>query len=154
MPVLPDLRGLEIFQVFYLWVSFDFKSDYETLIFFVDFTCRLVVAMSLSSSRTLSLALKCSDFLRSCGARFFCDNPTARLSPNTAITSFGVLLDIDGVLVRGRKPIPGAREALEMLRQSEVPTVFLTNGGCESEQEAAEHLSDKIGFEVILCLFL
>ena len=92
---------------------------------------------------------KLGDVLRFCGARFFCENPTPRLSPKPALSSFGVLLDIDGVLVRGRKPIPGAREALEMLRQSDVPTVFLTNGGCESEKEAAERLSDKIGFEVI-----
>ena len=98
----------------------------------------------------IKMAPKFSDVLRFCGARFFCDNPTARLLPKTATPSFGVLLDIDGVLVRGRNPIPGAREALEMLRQSEVPTVFLTNGGCELEKEAAERLSDKIGFEVSL----
>lgn len=88
------------------------------------------------------------NIVRSCTARFFCEHPSPRLSAKAAIPPFGVLLDIDGVLVRGRKPIPGAREALEMLRQSEVPTVFLTNGGCESEKEAAERLSDKIGFEV------
>lgn len=105
----------------------------------------------MSSRRVLQstfIVPKLGDVLRFCGARFFCENPSPRLSPKTAVPSFGVLLDIDGVLVRGRKPIPGAREALEMLRQSEVPTVFLTNGGCESEKEAAERLSDKIGFEV------
>ena len=107
----------------------------------------------MSSRRVLQstfIVPKLGDVLRFCGARFFCENPSPRLSPKTAVPSFGVLLDIDGVLVRGRKPIPGAREALEMLRQSEVPTVFLTNGGCESEKEAAERLSDKIGFEVSL----
>ena len=88
------------------------------------------------------------NIVRSCTVRFFCEHPSPRLSAKVAIPPFGVLLDIDGVLVRGRKPIPGAREALEMLRQSDVPTVFLTNGGCESEKEAAERLSDKIGFEV------
>lgn len=113
------------------------------------------VTMSFCTSRRalqsfLNMAPTSSDVLGFCGARFFCDNPTARLSPKTATPSFGVLLDIDGVLVRGRKPIPGAREALEMLRQSEVPTVFLTNGGCESEKEAAERLSNKISFEVSL----
>ena len=103
---------------------------------------------ALQSFAHLRMAPKFRDVLRFCGVRFFCDNPTARLSLNTALPSFGVLLDIDGVLIRGRNPIPGAREALEMLRQSEIPTVFLTNGGCESEKEAAERLSDKIGFEV------
>ncbi|XP_068693452.1 haloacid dehalogenase-like hydrolase domain-containing 5 [Montipora foliosa] len=100
------------------------------------------------TSRLIFQQSKLSDVLRFCGVRFFCDNPTLRLSQRPAFPSFGVLLDIDGVLVRGRKPIPGAREALEMLRQAEVPSVFLTNGGCESEKEAAERLSDKIGFEV------
>ena len=102
------------------------------------------------TSRLAFQPLKLSDVLRFCGVRFFCDNPTLRLSQRPAFPSFGVLLDIDGVLVRGRKPIPGAREALEMLRQAEVPSVFLTNRGCESEKEAAERLSDKIGFEVII----
>lgn len=92
--------------------------------------------------------MKLKDVLRVCGARLLCDNSTHRLSQRTAIPSFGVLLDVDGVLVRGRKPIPGVKEALEMLRQAEAPSVFLTNGGCESEKEAAERLSDKIDFEV------
>ncbi|XP_015767193.1 PREDICTED: cat eye syndrome critical region protein 5-like [Acropora digitifera] len=103
--------------------------------------------MSLHS-RLSFLPLKLKDFLRICGTRFFCDNSTLRLSQRTAIPSFGVLLDIDGVLVRGRKPIAGVKEALEMLRQAEAPSVFLTNGGLESEKETAERLSDKIGFEV------
>lgn len=80
--------------------------------------------------------------------RSLCENPTPRPIPKAAVQSFGVLLDIDGVLVRGRNAIPGAREALEMLQQSDVPTVFLTNAGSESEKEAAERLSDKTGFEV------
>ena len=107
--------------------------------------------MSCAARRALQsfVAPKFGNALRFCGARFLCENPTPRLSPKTAMPSFGVLLDIDGVLVRGRHPIPGARDALEMLRQSEVPTVFLTNGGCETEKELAERLSDKIGFEVI-----
>lgn len=86
--------------------------------------------------------------LRFCGARFFCENPTPRPSSKTAAQTFGVLLDIDGVLIRGRNPIPGAREALQMLQQSDVPTVFLTNGGCEMEKETAERLSHRIGFEI------
>lgn len=82
------------------------------------------------------------------GARFFCENSTPRPSPETSAQTFGVLLDIDGVLVRGRNPIPGAKEALGLLQKSDVPTVFLTNGGLEMEKELAEHLSDRIGFEV------
>lgn len=115
--------------------------------YFGTISCDFHAAMSLHS-RLSFLPLKLKDFLRICGTRFFCDNSTLRLSQRTAIPSFGVLLDIDGVLVRGRKPIAGVKEALEMLRQAEAPSVFLTNGGLESEKETAERLSDKIGFEV------
>ncbi len=109
--------------------------------------------MSCVASRSVrvlkSLAPRLCNALRFSGVRFLCDNPTPMSSPKAAVQSFGVLLDIDGVLIRGRNPIPGEREALEMLQQSDVPTVFLTNGGCESEKETAERISDRIGFEVI-----
>ena len=98
-----------------------------------------------------SLAPRLCNALRFSGVRFLCESSTPRPSPKAAVQSFGVLLDIDGVLVRGRNPIPGAREALQMLQQSEVPTVFLTNGGCESEKETAERISHRIGFEVFPC---
>jgi len=47
--------------------------------------------------------------------------------------NFGVCFDIDGVLLRGKTLIPGAREAIEKLMNKEktkfvVPTVFCTNG--------------------------
>ena len=104
----------------------------------------------VTSRRVLQyFAPKLRNALRSSVLRSLCENPTPRPLPKAAVQSFGVLLDIDGVLVKGRYAIPGAREALEMLQQSDVPTVFLTNGGSESEKEAAERLSDKIDFEVI-----
>lgn len=107
--------------------------------------------MSCVTSRHVlqSFTPKLCNALRFSVVRSLCEIPTPRPSPRAAVQSFGVLLDIDGVLVRGRKAIPGAREALEILQQSDVPTVFLTNAGSESEKEAAERLSDKIGFEVI-----
>lgn len=37
------------------------------------------------------------------------------------------LLDMDGVLVRGRVPIPGAREFLERLTAADIPFLILTN---------------------------
>ena len=72
------------------------------------------------------------------GSRCFCEMPKPRQSSGTKQQGYGVLLDIDGVLVRGRKTIPGAREALEILHQSDVPTVFLTNAGCQSAKLAAK----------------
>lgn len=109
----------------------------------------MLVACVTSCRVLQSFTPKLRNVLRSSVVRSLCENPTLRPLAKPAVQSFGVLLDIDGVLVRGRKAIPGAREALEMLQQSEIPTVYLTNAGSESEKEAAERLSYKIGFEVI-----
>ena len=49
---------------------------------------------------------------------------------------------IDGVLLRGRKPIPGARAALEKLKAQHIPFVLLTNGGGKHEIERAQELSE------------
>lgn len=63
--------------------------------------------------------------------------------------SFGLLFDIDGVLVRGRLPIPAARKAFEKLVDSQgqfvVPVVFVTNAGNCLRQTKAEQLSYILG---------
>jgi HAD superfamily hydrolase (TIGR01456 family) len=61
---------------------------------------------------------------------------------------FGVALDIDGVLIRGSHLLPHARPALQMLFDSQIPTVFLTNGGGITEQQKAADLTKKIGFPI------
>uniref|UniRef100_F6RQ16 Haloacid dehalogenase-like hydrolase domain-containing 5 n=1 Tax=Ciona intestinalis TaxID=7719 RepID=F6RQ16_CIOIN len=65
---------------------------------------------------------------------------------------FGIMFDIDGVLLRGKTPIPGAAEALKALMNEdeteyEVPAVFCTNGFGLREVKAAT-LSDKLGVKV------
>jgi len=45
--------------------------------------------------------------------------------------------DVDGVLLRGPNPIPGAREALEKLRKKKIPFMLLTNGGGSIEADKA-----------------
>ncbi|XP_063785395.1 haloacid dehalogenase-like hydrolase domain-containing 5 isoform X2 [Pseudophryne corroboree] len=66
--------------------------------------------------------------------------------------NFGLLFDIDGVLVRGRNPIPGAAEAfgklLDRSGQLAVPVVFVTNAGNCLRQERAAELSKLLGFQV------
>ncbi|XP_075458532.1 haloacid dehalogenase-like hydrolase domain-containing 5 isoform X1 [Ascaphus truei] len=66
--------------------------------------------------------------------------------------SFGLLFDIDGVLVRGRNPIPGAAEAFGKLVLGDgrlaVPVVFVTNAGNCVRQARAEELSVVLGVEV------
>lgn len=49
------------------------------------------------------------------------------LSMNTAVDKKCFLLDMDGVLVRGRKPIPGAQEFITRLSESGRKFLVLTN---------------------------
>ncbi|NWT73423.1 HDHD5 hydrolase, partial [Prunella himalayana] len=66
--------------------------------------------------------------------------------------SFGFLFDIDGVLVRGRTPIPAARAAFRKLVNSQgqflVPVVFVTNAGNCLRQNKADQLSHLLGVPI------
>ncbi|XP_071983154.1 haloacid dehalogenase-like hydrolase domain-containing 5 [Engystomops pustulosus] len=66
--------------------------------------------------------------------------------------SFGLLFDIDGVLVRGKTPIPAARKAFQKLVNSQgqflVPVVFVTNAGNCLRQTKANQLSDILGVPI------
>lgn len=52
-----------------------------------------------------------------------------------------MVFDIDGVLLRGNRPLPNAREALLSLYRRQVPFILLTNGGGELEEAKAAKLS-------------
>lgn len=75
----------------------------------------------------------------------------AQVSPRNP-NSFGLLFDIDGVLVRGRTPIPAAKQCFRNLVDSngkyKVPVVFVTNAGNCMRQAKAEHLSHVLDVEV------
>ncbi|NXC58670.1 HDHD5 hydrolase, partial [Aleadryas rufinucha] len=66
--------------------------------------------------------------------------------------SFGFLFDIDGVLVRGKTPIPAARAAFRKLVNSQgqflVPVVFVTNAGNCLRQKKADQLSHLLGVPI------
>uniref|UniRef100_A0A672U3C6 Haloacid dehalogenase-like hydrolase domain-containing 5 n=1 Tax=Strigops habroptila TaxID=2489341 RepID=A0A672U3C6_STRHB len=67
----------------------------------------------------------------------------------SVLPSFGFLFDIDGVLVRGKTPIPAAKTAFQKLVNSQgqfvVPVVFVTNAGNCLRQEKADQLSQLLG---------
>ncbi|XP_041441228.1 haloacid dehalogenase-like hydrolase domain-containing 5 isoform X2 [Xenopus laevis] len=67
--------------------------------------------------------------------------------------SFGLLFDIDGVIVRGKNPIPGAAEAFKKLvgrdGRMTVPVVFVTNAGNCVRQTRAMELTKVLGVEVL-----
>ena len=51
-----------------------------------------------------------------------------------------VLLDLDGVLYRGERPVPGAAETMGALRARSVPVVFLTNNSARTPEQVAGKL--------------
>ncbi|KAG8698034.1 hypothetical protein FRC08_006170 [Ceratobasidium sp. 394] len=64
-----------------------------------------------------------------------------------------VAFDIDGVLVRGRTPIPAAHKAIKILRGEnelgvEIPFILLTNGGGVTEDQRAVALSKQLSTEI------
>lgn len=54
------------------------------------------------------------------------------------------LYSIDGVLLRSSKPIPGAAEALGLLKKEGIPFILLTNGGGKHESERVAQISEKL----------
>lgn len=58
------------------------------------------------------------------------------------------VFDIDGVLLRGSKAIPEARQALSLLNHSKIPFILLTNGGGVSEKQRAQKVSTILDFPI------
>lgn len=69
-----------------------------------------------------------------------------------SLPTFGFLLDIDGVLVRGHRVIPAALDAFRRLLNAQgqlrVPVVFVTNAGNILQDSKAQELSAMLGFKV------
>ncbi|CEM08806.1 unnamed protein product [Vitrella brassicaformis CCMP3155] len=72
----------------------------------------------------------------------------SRDAPSTHREKAAVVFDIDGVLVRGKKALQGAKEALKLLRDGDLPFTFLTNGGGITESNKAEELTTLLDTEV------
>lgn len=60
----------------------------------------------------------------------------------------GFVFDIDGVLLRGKKPIPNASQALKLLNKHQIPYILLTNGGGVSESRRIEFISGQLGIDL------
>ncbi|KAH8423302.1 putative HAD superfamily hydrolase [Aspergillus melleus] len=67
---------------------------------------------------------------------------TASSSPR--VPDFAFAFDIDGVLLRSSKPIPGAAESLALLKDQGIPFILLTNGGGKHESERVAEISEKL----------
>ncbi|MEN8183454.1 MAG: TIGR01458 family HAD-type hydrolase [Myxococcota bacterium] len=57
------------------------------------------------------------------------------------MTLRGVLIDLDGVLYEGDRPVRGAAEAVEWLRRREIPHLFLTNTTSRPRASLVEKLA-------------
>ncbi|ROT42187.1 HAD-superfamily hydrolase [Sodiomyces alkalinus F11] len=53
--------------------------------------------------------------------------------------------DIDGVLVKGKTALPGAKKTIELLQHLNVPFIFLTNGGGHNEAEHEKRIAARLG---------
>ncbi|XP_059925493.1 haloacid dehalogenase-like hydrolase domain-containing 5 [Gadus macrocephalus] len=64
----------------------------------------------------------------------------------------GLLVDVDGVLLRGRSVIPAARRVFQRLQDAaghfRLPVVFVTNAGSCLRHNKAQQLSDMLGIKV------
>ena len=73
-----------------------------------------------------------------------------------ALSRKRVVLDIDGVIVKGGQLIDGAVVAIKDLTKHKIPYVFVTNGGGITEEAKAVELTKKIGMpisreQVVVC---
>ncbi|KAI1455586.1 HAD-superfamily hydrolase [Annulohypoxylon moriforme] len=73
--------------------------------------------------------------------------------------SFAFAFDIDGVLVRGGRPIPEAVQAMKVLNGDneygiKIPYIFLTNGGGKTEAERCGDLSRQLDIEISPAQFI
>jgi HAD superfamily hydrolase (TIGR01456 family) len=66
----------------------------------------------------------------------------------TRLLSKFVVLDIDGVILKGGFLVPGAVGAVKQLADHRIPYVFVTNGGGMTEANKAADLSKKIHLDV------
>ncbi|KAK3682892.1 HAD-like domain-containing protein [Podospora appendiculata] len=81
------------------------------------------------------------------------DPTTPVIADPDVVDNFAFAFDIDGVLIRGGKPIPEAIEAMKVLNGEneygiKIPYIFLTNGGGKFETERCYDLSRQLEIDV------
>lgn len=73
------------------------------------------------------------------------DSDTETPIPKTSRNTVAFAFDIDGVLLDGTKPIPGARQTLMRLQKDGIPFILMTNPGDAAEEVNLEDLSLRLG---------
>ncbi|KAH2692375.1 hypothetical protein KXW53_005302 [Aspergillus fumigatus] len=75
---------------------------------------------------------------------YSCRRAIRTATSTSQIPDFAFAFDIDGVLLRSSKPIPGAAESLALLKDQGIPFILLTNGGGKHETERVAEISEKL----------
>lgn len=60
------------------------------------------------------------------------------------LNTIAFAFDIDGVRVKGKQALPGARDSITMLQNKGVPFIFLTNGGGKTEKDHVANIEDRL----------
>lgn len=64
------------------------------------------------------------------------------------MTYKGYLIDLDGTIYLGTKPIPAGRRFVERLQQKHIPFLFVTNNTTKKPQVVQQRLADEFGIFV------
>lgn len=65
-----------------------------------------------------------------------------------ATHDFAFAFDIDGVLMRGKTPLSGAKQTLEILQANAIPFILLTNGGGLTEADHAKRVGERLTMSI------
>lgn len=57
------------------------------------------------------------------------------------------VIDIDGVLIKSRKPIPRAKEGMELIQKHKIPFVLFTNNLSRSEEFKAQEITNYLSLQ-------
>lgn len=105
----------------------------------------LLYPFGLSEERPTVFRNLTSDTLRSEDDKFF---DTHENDAPAGAETVAFAFDIDGVLLRGKEPIPGARETIQMLQDNNIPFIFLTNGGGKTEKDHAAQVGERLNLKL------
>lgn len=106
----------------------------------------------LKSTIKLSNLLTSNEIHRLAGRLLFARLQSTSTTELPQTPEFGLLFDIDGVLVRGKTLLPHTKQCIRLITDSHgnfrVPTVFVTNAGNELRSTKAAKLSNFLGVYV------
>lgn len=107
----------------------------------------------LTSSRTVTTTNNDSSNKLSTKSKLLIQQEHQPLAESVAQRAeFGLMFDIDGVLLRGKSVLPHTRDCLRLITDSSgnftVPTVFVTNAGNQLRSTKAAKLAQLLGVNV------